>query len=848
SVEATRGALSHLKAGFDAEYLPYLHHLFGTKDPEYPLPDLAPSAVKDNLWIAIRKLLESWAREKPLLLFLEDMHWADGGTMDFLEYLSEFVNEFPIIVLLLYRPGSAPEFAKNEGLPLTRLVLSPLSRDAENDLLRFYLADGENEWALIRRIRRYSEGNPLFAEEFLHMLLERGIVEIRDGKMHLTEKIEKMPLPTGISGVLGDRFDRLSRADRRIAYYGAVIGRSFLHSLLSDIHGKLHGASPMGGALGNLLSREIIFQKAVGSDLEYIFKHALTREMLVSRLVDSLRRELSRLIAMRIEELFESRLEEFHGTLSEHYEIAGDVEKAARHAGLHAIHNVREQQNFEAQEAFERYDRLLAKCAAGDSNEATIASAGVLSNVELANLIDSRIALLQVLGRREEAFPLCDRLGELENGRWRTKALNWRAKIKYELGEYEEALALLQRALHQAGQDGDRSMEAASKALIGTVSWRRGDYDGALECFGAAGDIYRELGDKSGIARTSGNIGVIYKNRGNYEEALRGYGEALKTFTELGDKAGIGTVLVNTGNIHKDLGEYDKALNSYREGLVLQRELGDKAGIAMFVGNVGAILAEQGEFDEALKCYNEALSKNREIGDRAGMAFTLSNIGNVYDCRGDYDEALRYYEEALAIDRELGDKAWLAHIISCIAVVHAELGDRKKALGELNESLAMRRDIGDKVGAGTDLTSIAAIQAIAGNWAESRMAAEEAERISRETGHAEYAPDVLSILTLCAAAEADWARLIHYLSETTSIIERAMNPSQVVLCNLNLARAYIQIARWFDEKTAGEGAPLSREEAILKATECAKKARDIAGGKSMAGQLRKAEALLEAVQ
>ncbi|MBN2208364.1 MAG: tetratricopeptide repeat protein, partial [Candidatus Coatesbacteria bacterium] len=513
---------------FDQEHVPYVHHLFGLKSSGDPLAALEPKSIKDNLWIAIRKLYERWSLERPLVLVFEDMHWTDGGTEDFVEYLAEFVAGFPVLVLLLYRSGYEPKFAQIERIPFTEMKLGPLSKGAETGLLSFYLADGKEERALIRRIRKYSEGNPLFAEEFLHMLLDRGKMRLEDGKMHLTEEVQGMPLPTGLSGVLGERFDRLAREDKRVAYYGAVIGRSFLRTLLLDLHGRLHGVPNVSDALNTLLAREIVFQRAVEPDLEYTFKHALTREMLVSRLVQSLRRELSRLIAMRIEELYKDRLDEFHGTLSEHYEATGDIEKAARHAAFHAIHEQRQQRNFEALDAFERYDRLC------DDVRKT-----PLSSEEEADLLGSRIGVLEVLGRWDDALVLCDHLARLENGKWQAQSLAYQSGLKRQMGDYSEALKLGERAVELARQHDDRKAEARSIHSIGSIHQNQGDYDQGLRCYKEALAIHQELGDKGGIARVVSNMGSLYAERGDYDETLRCYKEALATHQELGDKGGI---------------------------------------------------------------------------------------------------------------------------------------------------------------------------------------------------------------------------------------------------------------------------------------------------------------------
>lgn len=676
--------LSRLKddAAYANEHVPYIYHLFGLRSAGDPLATLKPKSIKDNLWIAIRKLYERWSVERPLILVFEDVHWADGGTRGFIEYLVEFIADFPAFVLLLYRPGYDPRFAKIERIPFTEMTLGPLSKNAETDLLSFYLASGLEEQALVRRVRKYSEGNPLFAEEFLHLLLERGKLRLEDDKMHLTGPIEAMPLPTGLSGVLAERFDRLSRSDRRVAYYGAVIGRSFLHSLLSDLHSQLHGATHIQEAIQTLLSRDIIFERAVQPELEYTFKHALTREMLVSRLLDSLRRELSKLAAARIEELYVDRLEEFHGTLSEHYEAAGDIEEAARHAAFHAIHEQKHQNNFDALDAFERYDRM---CQPLDK--------ALLSIQEQADLLRSRFTLLKLLGRTDDALIICDELAALEHGRWLAKALSWRGALMEQTSDYQEALRLASRALELARQQNDARTETESIQIIGIVHQNQGEYKKALRCYEKTLEAYRSSNNKHGVATIMSRVGAIDWSSGEYDEALRCFEVALAIYREFSDKRGIAKVMGKIGVVHNCRGDLDGALRCYEKSVADLRELGDRLGIARITSNMAIVQADRGDFDEALRNHDEALLIGRQIGNKTLQGHSLGNAASVYAQQSKWAEARESALEAERLWRETGSAGYASGALSILCRCSAVEGDWSSFLRYETEALSVSKKV-----------------------------------------------------------------------------------------------------------------------------------------------------------
>ncbi len=795
SSEATADGLLGLKegAGLDAEFVPYIHHLFGLRHPDDPVSALEPKAIKDNVWLAIRRLYQRWSETKPLVVVFEDMHWADGGTADFVEYLAGCVADFPILILLLYRPGYQPKFARRTDVPFTEMNLQPLSSDAETDLLNFYLAPGERERALIGRLRRYSEGNPLFAEEFLHLLLERAKLELRGDKMYLTEEIEEMPLPMGLSGVLGERFDRLPRRVKQVAYYGAVIGRSFPYSLLCDLHGSLHGTWHVHEAIQTLLAREIVFEKAVEPELEYIFKHALTREILVSRLVESLRRDLSKLIATRVEKLYEDRLDTFHGMLSEHWEAAGEIEKAVRSAALWGIYNGDQQRNLEAQAAFKNYDRLCERVTSSP-----------LSAEEQSDLLVSRIEVLTVLGSWDEAIFLCEVLAGAGDGRWRGVALSKKAWLMHVQGDSARSLSLGKEGLDAARRANDRTTEATAL----------------------------------------GTIGIVHAERGDWEQALRHFEEAISVSRSSGNRRGVALSLTNMGEVHSRRGNFDQALRCLEEALSIHRELGIRRTIAITLGNMGAVYGRRGNHDQALRYFEESLWLSRELGDRRATAHALNNEGMVNHERGDYDKVLRYYDEALQIFQELGDRSGIATVIGNMGILHNDLGRHEQALQCFDQALSIRRELGDRPTIGWALSKIAGVHADRGDWAEAKRIALQAQKASRSGGRREFLSESLSVLCRAHAAMGRWQASLSSGAQANSIADETQHWVLMITCRLALSEAHLKMARWYDEGQEGERPPLSRDDATAKATSYAKQAKELAQSAGMKGYVRKAEELL----
>ncbi|MBN2208219.1 MAG: tetratricopeptide repeat protein [Candidatus Coatesbacteria bacterium] len=788
---AIAGALSRLKddMGDDADLVPYLYYLFGMDDPDSSLADLDPKTIRDNLWMAIRRLYARWSTEAPLVLVFEDMHWADGGTADFIDYLADFVSDFPILVLLLYRPGFEAKFATRKGVPFTEFGLEPLSSDAEADLLGFYMAAGERGLAFARRLRRHSKGNPLLVEESLQLLLEQGKLRLEEGKMRLIGDIEEMPLPADLPEVLGERFDRLPQEDKRVAYAGAVIGDSFATSLLSVVQTSLYGDSDLDRPLESLLDRELIFRKSPGPELEFIFKHDEMRDMMISRQATGLRREQSKLVAAGIEDSCKDNLDEFQGILAMHWEIAGEIDRAARSAASWGIYNAKRQRNLEAKAAFENYDRLSDRL--GNTP---------LSSEEQAELLSSRIAVLEVLGRWKEAMALCDQLAWLENGAWRAKALNSKAR----------------------------------------VMWYAADIKGALEAANAALKLARDTGDRKEEANSMYNIGLNQ----SYDHALRSFAEARAIYRELNDESGLATVIAYTGRIYAIRGDNDEALRYYHEALPMHRELGDKRNAAKDLGNIGSICSDRGDYEEGMKCLDEALAMFRELGDKLGIAIGVLNIGVAHSGRGNCDSALRCFNETLAITRELGHKPVTAEAVGKIGLVHFDQGNYDDALRCYDEALAVYRELGNKEGIGSTLTNMAFVHAERGEWAKAEESAKEAEKIARSIDSPKRMSSVLSVLCRAEAGLERWDASLSAGTEAHSIADEVGLPERIVRSQFALGEAHLRMGRWYDGGKEGDPPPLSREEALAKATEHSTQARELAEERGMKGFVKKADELL----
>ena len=217
---------------------------------------------------------EGMSEGKPLVVFLEDVHWMDKISEEFFAYFSRCILDHTVLILAAYRPEGAPSWA--HGPHYQWLGLETLNTGSSIRLARNVLGGLALDHELESKIVEKAEGNPFFIEEIVRELLDRGDL-VKAGDRYVgTRPIDQLEIPNTVQGVLAARMDRLSDDLKRTMQVASVIGRDFAFQLLRSI---MELGDELGVHLTELVELEIIYEKSLYPELEYIFKHALTREV-----------------------------------------------------------------------------------------------------------------------------------------------------------------------------------------------------------------------------------------------------------------------------------------------------------------------------------------------------------------------------------------------------------------------------------------------------------------------------------------------------------------------------------------------------------------------------------------
>jgi class 3 adenylate cyclase len=280
---------------------------------------------------AWRRLLEALAERRPLVLVFEDLHWADDGLLDFVDYLAEWAGGVALLILGTARPelvDRRPDWGGGKRNAST-LSIPPLSQDQTAQLLGALLEQALLPAEIQSQVLARAEGNPLYAEEYVRMLQDRGFLVRGSGGWRLEHEGE-LPLPETVQGMIAARLDALSLDDKELVQNATVVGKVFWPGAVAAIAGR--SAFALEEQLHALERKEFIRrerQSAVAGETQYAFLHALVRDVAYGQIPRARRVDKHRLAAEWIEALSSDRSEDRAEMLAHHYREALALADAA---------------------------------------------------------------------------------------------------------------------------------------------------------------------------------------------------------------------------------------------------------------------------------------------------------------------------------------------------------------------------------------------------------------------------------------------------------------------------------------------------------------------------------------
>ena len=417
---------------------------------------LSAEALQARILEALRDYVRCRAKQQPLVLLWEDLHWCDPSSWQVLKTLLPLSVEGPLLLLCVARTDEdrLSEILREAKYPCRIIELSPLTRKESGSLVQQLLPLDNFPDRMREAVLNRAEGNPFFVEELLRSLIDTGVLLLRDGRAVATREIDAIEIPDTLQGVLAARIDCLQQDNKQALQRASVIGRIFQQRVLA--HLRKQNGRKLDAPLRELQRREFIQsreqQASETSGLEvdeYIFKHAITHEVAYSSILFAHRKELHRLAAEAIQTLFRDRVDELSATLGYHFEKAEAAEEAAFYLGRAAE---RAKATFANAEAIGFYEAAIRQIAV--SSKPHLREMGARLNEGLGDV-------LTLVGRHDEAREAFDRARTLltdPESVWQSR-LHRKSALSHNLQRHYDAT---RRALDAAEGELSRSAKTSS--------------------------------------------------------------------------------------------------------------------------------------------------------------------------------------------------------------------------------------------------------------------------------------------------------------------------------------------------------------------------------------------------
>jgi predicted ATPase len=303
--------------------------LLGLIERDDPFAAMDAQVRRRRTLDAVKRMLLRESLNQPLMIILEDLHWIDEETQEFLNLLADSIATAKFFLLVNYRP----EYGHTWGSKTyyTQLRLDPLGKESAGEMLSARLGDAPELTPLKQLVLERSEGNPLFIEELVEALFDEGALT-RNGAIKLTRPLSRLKIPPTVQGILAARIDRLPPEERELLQTLSVIGTVFQLSVISAVTGKSEDS--LTRMLNNLQLSEFIYEQPAVGEVEYTFKHALTHSEAYNSLLTERRQLLHERTGRAIEALYDERLEDRYADLAHHYRLSKNTGKAIEYLRL----------------------------------------------------------------------------------------------------------------------------------------------------------------------------------------------------------------------------------------------------------------------------------------------------------------------------------------------------------------------------------------------------------------------------------------------------------------------------------------------------------------------------------
>jgi predicted ATPase len=583
----------------EASTLPYFLELLSVKESGIDKIPLSPEAKKDRIIEAFKRIVLKGSEIRPLILAYEDLHWMDKSSEDLLKYLLESIAGARVLMIFNYRP----EFVHTWGAKSfhSQITLNRLSNRESLTMLSHLLGTEEIDSDLEELVLEKAEGVPLFIEEFIKSLKDLKIIERKDNKYQLAKDSQAVTIPSTIQDVIMARVDSLPDRAKEVLQTGSVIEREFSYELIKRVTGLPE--QDLLSRLSILKDSELFYERGIYPQSAYVFKHALTQDVVYDSILTKIKKKLHEEIGDAIEEMYKENIDGHYGVLAEHYISGENYEKGVEYSKLASKKAQRAASFKEAIEYAEKEVFCLEGLPTTHATQRKIIDART-------RLAGYHLSLTHHVEAKEAVAPVADLALELN---------------------YQKRLPLIYTAM-------------------GTYSdWVEEDYSEGFRYLSEALKISEKIKDTISLWYANFFLGMNLSWNCEFEKGL----EYLMKSQDLGILAN-NPITISTAkcgisgfnyNFH---GKNNLSYQISKESLQMAQESGDIYIKGIACSSHGMACYFKGLFNEAEDTLLQALSFCEKAAQLGWWTCAFGFLGHVYSDMGEYEKAQIYYEKGIS--------------------------------------------------------------------------------------------------------------------------------------------------------------------------------------------------------
>jgi class 3 adenylate cyclase/tetratricopeptide (TPR) repeat protein len=573
--------------------LPYLLELLSVKESGIEKIPMSPEARKDRTLAALKRIVLTGSELRPLIMAIEDLHWMDKSSEDAFKELLESISGARVFLVFTYRP----EFVHTWGSRSyhSQITLNKLSNRESlamvSHLLNTTIIDKDIENLTLSK----AEGVPFFIEEFIKSLRELKIIEKVNGTYKLTRNFKSISIPSIIQDVVMARVDHLPEQAREVLRMGSAIEREFSHKLIQKVSGLPE--QELLAHLSTLRDSELLYERGIYPNSTYIFKHALTREVVYSSILTKKLKQIHAKIAATIEDIQKEDICYHYGVLAGHCLACENYEKSAEYSRLEAKRYQKTGSFRDAIEYAKKGIDCLEKMPRTEANQKKIIDARTtLSNYYLSMNLD--------VHAKEAVEPILDL----------TLALNYRKRLPaiytamgiynlQVLEDYPKGFEYIDKAIKIAEEVSDHlswfNALYTSGGAMAFISEFKEAHKRLQQCL----DVSLLAQNTMGITFSKTAISGVYMNEGKITLAHKFAEDALKMSEETGDVFIKGMAYSAYGYSCYGKGLLDEARTHFLEWLASYEKSTVMLYVAIAYMSLGDIYMDLWKYDDAVNCY-----------------------------------------------------------------------------------------------------------------------------------------------------------------------------------------------------------------------------------------------------